>query len=76
MNTDVLWHLAGIKVAVIITGIDWPVLHSQGQKGTLRLRTTETAAVQEAGLITFVFTRQYQSILHLAQFYIRLIWNE
>lgn len=60
MNTDVPWHLAGIKVihiAVIITAIDWSVQHRQGQAGTFRLRTTETktCAVQEAGLITFGF---------------------
>lgn len=45
MNTDVPWHLAGIKVthiAVMITAIDWSVLHRQGQAGTLRLTTTET----------------------------------
>lgn len=69
MNTDVLWHLAGIKVALIITGIDQSVLHSEGQTGTLQLRT-ETAAVQEAGLITFA---QYQYILQLAQRYVRLM---
>lgn len=38
MNTDVPWLLAGIKVthiAVIITAIDWSVLHRQGHAGTL-----------------------------------------
>lgn len=37
MNTDVPWHLAGIKVthiAVIITAIDWSLLHGRGQAGT------------------------------------------
>lgn len=37
MNTDVPWHLAGIKVthiAVIITAIDWSLPHGQGQAGT------------------------------------------
>ena len=80
MNTDVLWHLAGIKVthiAVIITAIDWSLPHRQGQAGTLRQTTeTKTGAVQKAGLITFGFTRQNQSILHLVQCYPRLIWSE
>lgn len=81
MNTDAPWHPAGIKVthiAVIITAIDWSVPHKQGQAETLRLRTTEIkiGAVEKAGLITFGFTRQYQSILHLDQSYPRLIWNE
>lgn len=79
MNTDAPWHLAGIKVthiAVIITAIDWSVPHRQGQAGTLRTTGTKMGAVQEAGLITFGFTRQYQSILHSDQCYPRLIWNE
>lgn len=81
MNTDAPWHLAGIRVthvAVIITAIDWSVPHRQGQAGTLQLGTTETknGAIQEAGLITFGFTRQYQSILPLVQCCPRLIWSE
>lgn len=81
MNTDAPWHLAGIKVthiAVIITAIDWSVEHRQGQAGTLRPRTTEAkaGAVQEAGLIIFGLTRQYQSFLQLDQCCPRLIWNE